>query len=374
MIARLLAAREAAGCYLVGADSLIAPKRLRRLARAGAVVDGVNSDGFVPGEGAAALLLVPHADRATKALIAGLGTARDPGLAKGEAATGQAIGQALDQALADARIKPAQLSAAVHDLAGQYALFEELALAAARPPLSSLPALEDDPARRSPPARSAPLRVSCRWWPRRSSSTRGVRERGGRAVHLARTFAQRRRPGEGEAVTTRPGRRVFRRSFSAGYPGGLRAAADGAPAVAGDPLQLGPGTAYNVAWWQPGSKQELQIQFVVRQNRLVSLDHVMEVAPGGGALVGSDGSSRLVLFSSSGAELWHHDGRVSAFRFSPSGADLAVATDKAIEIFRLAEQRMRILVELPGVNGCGGSTVGFCRWLARTSHRRRVPI
>jgi 3-oxoacyl-[acyl-carrier-protein] synthase I len=142
LVARMFAAREAAGCYLVGTDSLIAPTRLRRLARAGLVADGINSDGFIPGEGAAALLLVPHADRATKALIAGIGSARDAGLAKGEAATGQAIGQALDQALADAHLKPAQLSAAVHDLAGQYALFEELALAAARPPLASLPALK----------------------------------------------------------------------------------------------------------------------------------------------------------------------------------------------------------------------------------------
>jgi 3-oxoacyl-[acyl-carrier-protein] synthase-1 len=142
LIGRSLVAREAAGCYLVGVDNLIAPKRLRRLARAGAVVDGINSDGFVPGEGAAALLLAAHADKATKAIIAGVGAARDPGLAKGDAATGQAIGQALEQALADARLKPAQLSAAVHDLSGQYALFEELALAAARPPLASLPALK----------------------------------------------------------------------------------------------------------------------------------------------------------------------------------------------------------------------------------------
>jgi 3-oxoacyl-[acyl-carrier-protein] synthase-1 len=141
-IARLLTAREAPGCYLVGADSLIGRKRLRRLARAGTIVDGVNSDGFIPGEGAAALLLAPHADRATKAIIAGLGSARDAGLAKGQAATGQAIGQALDQALAEARLPPARLSAAVHDLAGQYALFEELALATARPPLASLPALK----------------------------------------------------------------------------------------------------------------------------------------------------------------------------------------------------------------------------------------
>ncbi len=142
LVARMFASREAPGCYLVGTDSLIAPKRLRRLARAGVVVDGINSDGFVPGEGAAALLLLPHADRATKALIAGIGGARDAALAKGEPATGRAIGQALDEALADARLKPAQLSAAVHDLAGQYALFEELALAAARPPLASLPTLK----------------------------------------------------------------------------------------------------------------------------------------------------------------------------------------------------------------------------------------
>jgi 3-oxoacyl-[acyl-carrier-protein] synthase-1 len=142
LIARLLAAREVAGCYLVGADSLIAPRRIRRLVRAGTVVDGVNSDGFIPGEGSAALLLVAHADRMTKAVIAGVGGARDAAAAKGEPATGRAISQALEQALGEAGLKPAQLSAMVHDLSGRYEQFEELALAAARPPLSSLPALK----------------------------------------------------------------------------------------------------------------------------------------------------------------------------------------------------------------------------------------
>jgi 3-oxoacyl-[acyl-carrier-protein] synthase-1 len=142
VVARLLAGREVAGCLLVGADSLIAPKRLRRLVRDGLVQDGINSDGFLPGEGAAALLLAPHADRGTKAIVAGIGGARDAALAKGDAATGRAIGDALVQALADARLKPALLSAAVHDLAGQYALSEEMALAMARPPLASLPALK----------------------------------------------------------------------------------------------------------------------------------------------------------------------------------------------------------------------------------------
>ncbi len=159
------------------------------------------------------------------------------------------------------------------------------------------------------------------------------------------------RPRSGwEAVTTRPAAAVRPPAVARGAAlAVLSLALTARPAAAGDLVQLGPGTAYNVAWWRPGSEHELAVHFAVRQKRPVSLDHVMEVAPGGGALVGSDGSSELVLFSSTGAELWHCHGRVSAFRFSPSGDNLAVATDKGIEIFRLAEQRVRVLVELPGV-------------------------
>jgi 3-oxoacyl-[acyl-carrier-protein] synthase I len=139
---QMLRARQPGGCYLLGADSLVTPERLRRLVSAGLVVDGVNSDGFVPGEGAAALLLLPREDRGTMALIAGVGTARDPGLAKGAPATGQAIGQALEQAIAGARVRPALISAMAHDLSGSYALFEELALAIGRPPLASIRGLK----------------------------------------------------------------------------------------------------------------------------------------------------------------------------------------------------------------------------------------
>ena len=138
----MLRGRQVPGCYLLGADSLVTPVRLRRLAADGLLVDGVNSDGFVPGEGAAALLVVPHLDRATKATIAGLGSARDPGLAKGDPSTGQAIGQALRQAIADARVKAAHISVATNDLSGRYALFEELSLAAARPPLAAMRGLK----------------------------------------------------------------------------------------------------------------------------------------------------------------------------------------------------------------------------------------
>jgi dipeptidyl aminopeptidase/acylaminoacyl peptidase len=50
-----------------------------------------------------------------------------------------------------------------------------------------------------------------------------------------------------------------------------------------------------------------------------------------------------------GAQLWHRDGRVSAFRFSSTGAELALASDKGIQILALAGLQTRDLVPLPGV-------------------------
>ena len=201
LIGRLLAAREAAGCYLVGADNLIAPKRLRRLARAGAVVDGVNSDGFVPGEGAAALLLVAHADRATKALIAGVGSARDAGLAKGEAATGQAIGQALDQALADARLKPAQLSAVGPRSVRTVCVVRGAGPGGRASAAGRAPGLEDDPTghrhRRDRGRFGRAVVGGRRVLPRARRGARG----GCRAVHVGRACAWRSGRDAGKAMT-----------------------------------------------------------------------------------------------------------------------------------------------------------------------------
>ena len=58
---------------------------------------------------------------------------------RGAAPTGkEVIGEALDRALAEARVPPSRLSAIAHDLSGRYSQFEELSLAAARPPFTKM--------------------------------------------------------------------------------------------------------------------------------------------------------------------------------------------------------------------------------------------
>ncbi|HEY6476559.1 MAG TPA: hypothetical protein VI456_08235, partial [Polyangia bacterium] len=135
LVAQVLVQARLPGCYLLGADSLITPERLKKLAKEGRVVDGVESDGFIPGEAAAALLFVPREDEWTLAVVAGLGHARET-VAAGAPPTGKAIGEALDRALAEARVPPNRVAAIAHDLSGRYSQFEELTLAAARPPFA----------------------------------------------------------------------------------------------------------------------------------------------------------------------------------------------------------------------------------------------
>jgi 3-oxoacyl-[acyl-carrier-protein] synthase-1 len=136
-VAQALLQLRLPGCYLLGVDSLVTPERLKKIANQGGVIDGVETDGFVPGEAAAALLFLPRDDKQTLAVLAGLGGARESA-ASGTAPTGQAIGSALEGALAEARVSPNRVTAIAHDLSGRYTQFEELALASARPPFANM--------------------------------------------------------------------------------------------------------------------------------------------------------------------------------------------------------------------------------------------
>jgi hypothetical protein len=120
-------------------------------------------------------------------------------------------------------------------------------------------------------------------------------------------------------------------------------------AGAGELLELRPSGDYHVDWWRPGSDHELHINLTVRRAGPSSVDHFMQVAPGGETLVGCDPSARLVLYAASGGELWHRDGRTSAFRFSPSGAELAIASDKGIDLLEIAGRQPRALLSRPGI-------------------------
>jgi 3-oxoacyl-[acyl-carrier-protein] synthase-1 len=136
--ADLLRSGAVAGCYLVGVDSLVTPTRLQKLVEQQRVLDGVNPDGFVPGEAAAALLLLATTDPQTKAVIAGVGAADDSGVAGGHAGTGGGIGVAIERAAVAAGVQANRIAAIAHDLSGSYALSDELALAAARPPFTAM--------------------------------------------------------------------------------------------------------------------------------------------------------------------------------------------------------------------------------------------
>jgi hypothetical protein len=95
----------------------------------------------------------------------------------------------------------------------------------------------------------------------------------------------------------------------------------------------------------------LAIDLQVRRRQWVSLDDWLQVAPGGRWLAVRTELSELHVFASSGPEVWHRTG-VSAFRFSPSGDRLAVASRKGIDVITLPRPESRRL-----------SSVGRVEWL-----------
>jgi 3-oxoacyl-[acyl-carrier-protein] synthase-1 len=133
----LLAARRASAFYLLGVDSLVTGDRPFRLAGAGRILDDDNSDGFVPGEGAAALLLADAGAHGVAAL-AGLGRGSEPAGGRADRAlTGVGLHEAALGAVAEAQLRGADLCAVVHDVSGVQRDFEDLLLARGRPPLDA---------------------------------------------------------------------------------------------------------------------------------------------------------------------------------------------------------------------------------------------
>jgi 3-oxoacyl-[acyl-carrier-protein] synthase-1 len=131
----LLASRRAAAFYLLGVDSLVTGERPYRLMNAGRLLDDENSDGFVPGEGAAALRLSSAGADGVAALV-GIGTGDEPaGRSGAQAMTGAGLHEAALGAVTDAKVGGSDLRAVVHDVSGIQRDFEDLLLARSRPPL-----------------------------------------------------------------------------------------------------------------------------------------------------------------------------------------------------------------------------------------------
>lgn len=129
--ARMLADRATPAVYLGGVDSLVDAGTLDRWLRAGRLKTS-NTEGFIPGEGAAFLRLVRHGEPGALATVAGIGRAREThARAAGQPNIGAGLANAARAALASAGLPAGEVGAIIHD-SGDRVSFREVSLAIAR--------------------------------------------------------------------------------------------------------------------------------------------------------------------------------------------------------------------------------------------------
>jgi 3-oxoacyl-[acyl-carrier-protein] synthase-1 len=128
---KLIHERKHACVLLVGVDSYLTAPTLAALEQRGRLLSESNSDGFIPGEAGAAVLLGPAAQAQMVAYV--------PGFAREGAAPplekplrGDGMTQAVQAALGDAGIGLQDVDYRISDLSGEQYRFKEVALATAR--------------------------------------------------------------------------------------------------------------------------------------------------------------------------------------------------------------------------------------------------
>jgi len=139
--AGLLADPAATGVHAVlvaGVDSLLNTADINELLAQGRLLTSDNSDGFIPGEAAACVLVGrldavavgPQGGRAPVLRVAGVGLAQEPDcLSAGKPSRGKGLARAIQQALAQAT-QPAQaMHTRIADVTAESAFFEEASYA-----------------------------------------------------------------------------------------------------------------------------------------------------------------------------------------------------------------------------------------------------
>jgi 3-oxoacyl-[acyl-carrier-protein] synthase I len=135
--ARALLERGAApSCYVLGVDSLVTGQRVQGLLAAGQLIEGNNSNGFVPGEAAVALRVGKPGASKARGFISGVGSTVESRAAGVNVSYGEGLARAAEQALAEAKMQAAQLKGIAHDVSGIHSAFEEMLMARSRPPLN----------------------------------------------------------------------------------------------------------------------------------------------------------------------------------------------------------------------------------------------
>ena len=129
---RLLSSRSAASVYLGGVDSLVDREVLDRWLRAGRLKTST-TEGLIPGEGAAFLRVGRDGVPGALATVAGVARAQEPRTRDdGEPNIGAGLAAAARDALAAAALPATEVSAIIHDAAGDRFGFREATLAIAR--------------------------------------------------------------------------------------------------------------------------------------------------------------------------------------------------------------------------------------------------
>lgn len=128
-----LAGADVPQVLIAATDSLLTWATLSHYDQARRLLAENNSNGFMPGEGAGALLLGAPRSGVPELLCLGLGYAEEPAhIESGEPLRGDGLASALKAAAADAGLQMHDISFRVTDVAGEHYYFKEAALAVSR--------------------------------------------------------------------------------------------------------------------------------------------------------------------------------------------------------------------------------------------------
>ena len=128
----LLQTRTAVKALIVATDSLLHAETLRAFDGQGRLLTTSNSNGFLPGEAAAAIL-IGRADGAADLAVEGLGFGVEPApLGSERPLRADGLTRAIEQACAEAHCEMFDLDFRITDLAGEQYYFKEAALALSR--------------------------------------------------------------------------------------------------------------------------------------------------------------------------------------------------------------------------------------------------
>lgn len=117
---------------VAGVDGFLTSATLTEYERRRRLVTAENSDGFIPGEAAAAILVGPASasDGAGELRCLGIGFANENSLETGEPLRGDGLAEAFRQALANAGVDWSRIDYQIAAISGEQAGFKEAALAA----------------------------------------------------------------------------------------------------------------------------------------------------------------------------------------------------------------------------------------------------